>query len=69
MYYHYQTFWRIDFIDAATKNTVKTVLPIVEKNIVPVITGFIGATQSGETTILGRGGSDYSAWQLPLCTK
>ena len=27
----------------------------------PVITGFIGATQSGETTILGRGGSDYSA--------
>jgi bifunctional aspartokinase / homoserine dehydrogenase 1 len=28
---------------------------------VPVFTGFIGATPAGETTTLGRGGSDYSA--------
>lgn len=28
---------------------------------VPVITGFIGSTDSGKTTTLGRGGSDYSA--------
>ena len=28
---------------------------------VPVVTGFIGATESGETTTLGRGGSDYTA--------
>ncbi|GAA4831589.1 bifunctional aspartate kinase/homoserine dehydrogenase I [Algivirga pacifica] len=27
----------------------------------PVITGFIGSTEEGETTTLGRGGSDYSA--------
>jgi aspartokinase/homoserine dehydrogenase 1 len=27
----------------------------------PVITGFIGATKGGETTTLGRGGSDYTA--------
>ncbi|MEO8501133.1 MAG: bifunctional aspartate kinase/homoserine dehydrogenase I, partial [Vicinamibacteria bacterium] len=27
----------------------------------PVVTGFIGATESGETTTLGRGGSDYTA--------
>lgn len=27
----------------------------------PVITGFIGSTLSGETTTLGRGGSDYTA--------
>lgn len=27
----------------------------------PVVTGFIGATDSGETTTLGRGGSDYTA--------
>lgn len=26
-----------------------------------VVTGFIGATESGETTTLGRGGSDYTA--------
>ena len=36
-------------------------LPILEKGIVPVVTGFLGATPSGELTTLGRGGSDYSA--------
>ncbi len=30
-------------------------------NVVPVITGFIGKTENGEITTLGRGGSDYSA--------
>ena len=29
--------------------------------IVPVITGFIGRTEQGEITTLGRGGSDYTA--------
>lgn len=35
-------------------------LPLIEKGIVPVITGFIGATEDGVPTTLGRGGSDYS---------
>lgn len=35
-------------------------LPLLEQGIVPVISGFIGATPSGVTTTLGRGGSDYS---------
>jgi aspartate kinase len=35
-------------------------LPLLEQNVVPVVTGFIGATESGATTTLGRGGSDYS---------
>ncbi len=30
-------------------------------NFVPIITGFIGKTKTGEITTLGRGGSDYSA--------
>lgn len=34
---------------------------------VPVIGGFVGATASGQTTILGRGGSDYSAAILAAC--
>lgn len=33
----------------------------LEKGIVPVITGFQGRTPEGETTTLGRGGSDTSA--------
>jgi bifunctional aspartokinase / homoserine dehydrogenase 1 len=35
--------------------------PKLEKGIVPVVTGFIGATVQGVLTTLGRGGSDYSA--------
>ena len=27
----------------------------------PVVTGFLGATEAGETTLLGRGGSDLTA--------
>lgn len=34
--------------------------PLLEQGIVPVVTGFIGASESGATTTLGRGGSDYS---------
>jgi bifunctional aspartokinase / homoserine dehydrogenase 1 len=35
--------------------------PLIEQDIVPVTTGFIGATAEGVLTTLGRGGSDYSA--------
>src|ERR1700675_818361 len=34
---------------------------MLEKGIVPVVTGFLGATTEGKLTTLGRGGSDYSA--------
>ena len=35
--------------------------PLLDRNITPVVTGFIGATPDGVTTTLGRGGSDYTA--------
>lgn len=35
-------------------------LPLVKAGIVPVVTGFVGATVNGVPTTLGRGGSDYS---------
>jgi aspartate kinase len=35
--------------------------PLLEKRIVPLVTGFIGASEEGKLTTLGRGGSDYSA--------
>jgi aspartate kinase len=37
------------------------VLPLVASGLVPVLAGFIGGTQDGDTTTLGRGGSDFSA--------
>ena len=35
--------------------------PLLAEGAVPVVTGFIGATEEGVLTTLGRGGSDYSA--------
>ena len=37
------------------------VQPLLDKGCVPVMGGFIAATQAGVTTTIGRGGSDYSA--------
>jgi aspartokinase/homoserine dehydrogenase 1 len=35
--------------------------PLLAKEITPLVTGFIGASEDGKLTTLGRGGSDYSA--------
>jgi aspartate kinase len=35
--------------------------PLLAASRIPVMGGFIAATEAGETTTLGRGGSDYSA--------
>jgi aspartokinase/homoserine dehydrogenase 1 len=46
----------------ATKQSVdKVILPVLESRLVPIVTGFIAATQDGIPTTLGRGGSDYTA--------
>ena len=37
------------------------ILPLISEGKVPVLGGFIGATENGVTTTLGRGGSDFSA--------
>ena len=42
-------------------SVVHKIEPLLKRNIVPVITGFIGADQNGNTTTIGRGGSDYTA--------
>jgi aspartate kinase len=36
-------------------------IPAVEQGLLPVVTGFCGATADGRRTTLGRGGSDFSA--------
>jgi len=57
-----ENFGGADFIsDLTIAHSQKTILPLLENSIVPVVTGFIGATAKGEITVLGRGGSDYSA--------
>lgn len=51
-----------------TTEKVRTrLLPLIEQGIIPVVTGFIGATMDGMFTTLGRGGSDYSATIIGRC--
>jgi len=44
-----------------TKKTRGLLNPLMDEGIIPITTGFIGATPEGVITTLGRGGSDYSA--------
>lgn len=48
-------------MDAAAAACKAALLPILERGAVPVVAGYSGATRDGQTTTLGRGGSDYSA--------
>ncbi len=43
------------------RNLQESVLPLIRRGIIPVITGFFGRDAHGSTTIFGRNGSDYSA--------
>jgi aspartokinase/homoserine dehydrogenase 1 len=46
----------------ATRKKAGTVLePLLASGVLPVVTGFNGATVDGRPTTLGRGGSDFSA--------
>ena len=51
-------------VDETQKRVQARLFPLLESDVVPVITGFIGATKEGILTTLGRGGSDYSATLL-----
>jgi len=48
-------------MDRTREKSHARIQPLLQRGIVPVVTGFLGATLSGELTTLGRGGSDYSA--------
>ena len=48
-------------MEATCALTRDTLSPLLVDGVVPVVTGFMGATEDGAITTLGRGGSDYSA--------
>ncbi len=48
-------------MDLTREKSQARLYPALEKGVIPVVTGFIGATSTGQLTTLGRGGSDYSA--------
>lgn len=45
----------------ALRRMAEALGPPLESGKIPVVTGFIGATEKGVITTLGRGGSDYTA--------
>jgi aspartokinase/homoserine dehydrogenase 1 len=55
------------FMEETRNKTRRFLAPLFDRGIVPIITGFIGATPDGTSTTLGRGGSDYSAAIVGVC--
>jgi len=54
-------------LEATRARVSARLAPLLDEGIIPVVTGFIGATEDGVTTTLGRGGSDYTAAILGDC--
>jgi aspartate kinase len=54
-------------MDRTRARIQEQLMPMLKDGVVPVVTGFIGATEEGVTTTLGRGGSDYTAAILADC--
>lgn len=48
-------------MEATGERSRARLVPLLARGVIPVVTGFVGATEQGVTTTLGRGGSDYSA--------
>jgi aspartate kinase len=48
-------------MEATRSATRGRLLPILASGRIPVVTGFVAASSDGVPTVLGRGGSDYSA--------
>ncbi len=48
-------------VEATRKQCEQSLLPLLDRGVVPVVGGYSGADLQGRSTTLGRGGSDYSA--------
>ncbi len=48
-------------MEQTRRHLQQRIAPLLKRGVIPVITGYIGATEEGITTTLGRGGSDFSA--------
>ncbi len=62
---HFQS--AMPLMDKTRARVQEILVPKLKAGILPIVTGFIGATEDGITTTLGRGGSDYSAGILAAC--
>jgi aspartate kinase len=51
----------LPLMDTTKLKVLHKLRPLLDRKIIPVITGFIAADQYGNITTIGRGGSDYTA--------
>lgn len=51
----------LPLLEATAASAVRLLEPTLARGEVPILGGYVGATDAGVTTTLGRGGSDYSA--------
>ncbi|MEX2426011.1 MAG: aspartate kinase [Thermomicrobiaceae bacterium] len=51
-------------MDESRRRAHELFTPLISDQVIPVVTGFFGATENGVVTTLGRGGSDYAATVL-----
>ena len=54
-------FGNANVLEEVSKENIQRAFSNLSNAVVPVITGFIGTTEDGKTTTLGRNGSNYSA--------
>ncbi len=49
------------FMEPTRERAAQVLAPLIARGIIPIVTGFNGATADHRPTTLGRGGSDFSA--------
>ena len=56
-------------MEASRKRVEERLMPLLRVGRVPVVCGFLGKTEGGKTTTMGRGGSDTTAVVLGNCLR
>ena len=51
----------LPIMDVTTRKIQETIVPLLEKNMIPIISGSIGRNKEGHITTLGPGGNDLTA--------
>lgn len=50
-----------------TEEKAQGLMKLLDEGVIPIVCGFLGKTEDGEITTLGRGGSDVTAFLLGHC--
>jgi aspartate kinase len=59
----------LPLLDETELRIKERILPLLSEGEIPVVTGFFGRDTQGNVTLLGRGGSDFTATILAYCLK